>query len=259
MKYSMALSVALTLSLIACSGGDGTADLAPPETGEAAVPAQVETFSGAVVETMNSGGYTYVLVDTGSEQLWAASNEFEVAVDDRVMVPIENPMADFHSDTLDRTFDLIYFASQIVPEGATLGPGMASPTDGDMMASGHAMGMSGHTTAGDGDIVAGSIDVPEGGLTVGQVWADRENLADQNVIVRGKVVKFNGGIMGTNWIHIQDGTGSTADGTHDLTVTAHTGVAVGDIVTITGPLTIDKDFGAGYRYAAIVMDAEVTK
>ena len=57
----------------------------------------------------------------------------------------------------------------------------------------------------------------EGGLTVAEVFADPAKLAGQKVIVRGKVVKTNAGIMGTNWVHVRDGSG--AEGTNDLTVT----------------------------------------
>jgi hypothetical protein len=266
MKISslFSLSLILSLTLIGCGGAGGDTDLAPPQGDTPAAAPEIQAFSGEVLETMDSGGYTYVLVKTDTEELWAASNEFEVAVGDRVTVPIESPMSNFRSESLGREFELIYFASQIVPEGTPLGAstsphgGMMGGMMGGGTVSDHAPVMgAGHTTAEDAGIEAGTIPTPEGGLTVAEVWKDREALAGKNVIVAGKVVKYNGGIMGTNWLHIQDGTGSAADGTNDLAVTSATPVAVGDIVTITGALTVDKDFGAGYRYAAIIMDAKV--
>jgi len=75
--------------------------------------------------------------------------------------------------------------------------------------------------------------------------------------VRGKVVKFNGGIMGRNWIHIQDGTGVAADGTNDLLVTSDAGAKVGDVITVTGTVAIDKDFTAGYAYAVLIEGAKI--
>lgn len=247
------LCLGVTLAvLIGCGGSDAPTDLAPPETGAAAPAAPaIQAFSGEVLETMESGGYTYVLVDTGSDQNWAASNNFEVAVGDRVTVPIESPMADFHSDTLDRSFDVIYFASRIVPEGTAMG--------GGMMGGGSPALTAGHTTAEDAGVDASSIKTPQGGLKIEQVWADRDSLSGKTVVISGKVVKYNGGIMGANWLHIQDGSGSAADGTNDLTVTTSASAAVGDIVTVTGALTLDKDFGSGYRYSSIILDAEVVK
>jgi hypothetical protein len=103
------------------------------------------------------------------------------------------------------------------------------------------------------------IPPPPGGRSVADVWAQRTALAGKPVVVRGKVVKFLAGIMGRNWIHLQDGTGNAKDGTNDITVTTEATVAAGDLVTATGTLVIDKDFGSGYRYAAIVENATLAK
>lgn len=97
----------------------------------------------------------------------------------------------------------------------------------------------------------------EGGKTVAEVFAEKDQLAGQPVIVRGKVVKSNPDIMGKNWLHVRDGSG--AEGTNDLTVTTSGAVpGVGDTVLVKGPLALDKDFGMGYVYDVIVEDAEVT-
>ena len=79
------------------------------------------------------------------------------------------------------------------------------------------------------------------------------------MIVRGKVVKFLPGIMGRNWMHLRDGSGSGKNGDNDLTVTTSDTAAVGDIVTIKGVVHLDKDFGAGYTYAVIIEDASLVK
>jgi hypothetical protein len=89
------------------------------------------------------------------------------------------------------------------------------------------------------------------------VFAEKDALVGKPVTVRGKVVKANSGIMGKNWIHVRDGSGS--DGTNDLTVTTTTAQPnVGDTVLVTGPVSLNKDFGMGYQYDVIVEDAQVT-
>jgi hypothetical protein len=203
-----------------------------------------ETFAGTVAETMDAGGYTYVRVESDTGEIWAASGQFAVAVGDRVTVPLEMAMENFHSDTLDRDFAVIYFAQRIAREGED--PAAA------IMPAGHPP-----VTA---SASRGSVDLPdvepiEGGVTVGEIWADREQLAGSSVTVRGQVVKFNGGILGTNWIHIQDGTGDPEAGTHDVTVTSKAAASVGDIITVSGPVVVDQDFGAGYRYPVLIKDA----
>jgi hypothetical protein len=97
----------------------------------------------------------------------------------------------------------------------------------------------------------------DGGLTVAEVFEGKDQLAGQPVVVRGKVVKSNPGIMGKNWLHVRDGSG--AEGTNDLTVTTAGAVPnVGDTVVVKGVLALNKDFGMGYQYDVIVEDAEVT-
>jgi hypothetical protein len=77
------------------------------------------------------------------------------------------------------------------------------------------------------------------------------------VTVNGTVVKFNGGILGRNWIHLQDGSGKAADGTNDITVTSDTAVKVGDVITATGKVVVDKDFGSGYAYKVLLEDGKI--
>lgn len=92
--------------------------------------------------------------------------------------------------------------------------------------------------------------------TVAEIYAGQNGLLGTVVNVRGKVVKFSSQIMGKNWAHIQDGTGSA--GTNDLTVTTADAARVGDTVLVSGKITLNKDFGAGYKYALILEDAKVT-
>jgi hypothetical protein len=96
-------------------------------------------------------------------------------------------------------------------------------------------------------------------MSIADVWAQRKALDGKDVTVRGKAVKVNNQILGRNWIHLQDGSGSAADRTHDLTITTDAAVKVGDIITVTGVLAIGRDIGAGYAYDAIVEKARVVK
>jgi hypothetical protein len=61
--------------------------------------------------------------------------------------------------------------------------------------------------------------------------------------------------MGKNWLHLQDGSGSK--GTNDLTVTTNEMVKIGDLILVSGVVSVDRDFGFGYSYEVILEDAEV--
>lgn len=95
-----------------------------------------------------------------------------------------------------------------------------------------------------------------GGKTIAETYAEKANLVGKEVVVRGKVVKYNANIMGRNWVHIQDGSGTA--GSNDLTVTTNDPTAVGDVVVVKGTAATGKDFGAGYKYDVILENATLT-
>jgi len=206
------------------------------------------TVSGPVAETMDAGSYTYVRVESGADDVWAATGRFKVRIGDRVTVPLEMPMRDFHSKALNRDFPLIYFASAIVPEGQPVGNG-----------AGPMLPMDNHSPETMPTGVPERIPPTAGVTPVARVWEQRSALAGQPVTVRGKVVKYNAGVMGRNWLHIQDGSGTAGEKNNDVAVTTVDPAAVGDIVTATGVVGIDRDFGAGYTYPVIVEKATLRK
>jgi predicted small lipoprotein YifL len=100
------------------------------------------------------------------------------------------------------------------------------------------------------------IKKAEGGMTVAELFADKEQLAGKQVVVRGKVVKTSANIMGKNWVHVRDGTG--AEKTNDLTVTtSDPPPTIGTTVVVTGQLSRNKDLGLGYRYDVLIEDAKL--
>lgn len=275
--------LALAAALTGCgdkAGGNAQATVGsqpaatPADNQTAAQPAAMPgTWQGTVAETMDSGGYTYVLLDTGAEKIWCASTQTPVAVGDHVTIPQGQMMVDFRSATLDRVFPEIYFTTAIWKQGSepTGGmpaghPGMGGDPHGGMpgadQAMPGAMGGAGGGPAGGGKLIlddqhVSGIKKAEGGYQIGEIWAKGDQLNGKAVKVRGRVVKFTPNIMGTNWVHIQDGSGS--GDTVDLTVTTAEIVAVGDVIVAEGFLAVDKDFGAGYVYARIIEKATVTK
>ncbi|PLX89009.1 MAG: DNA-binding protein [Desulfuromonas sp.] len=252
-KTLLFLALALILTIAAgCTKDEpaqtanepATATEAPQQT---AAPASEDSgLAGKVVETMDAAGYTYVLIDSGSKQVWAAGPATAVAVGDEVMAAEGGvPMVNYHSKTLNRDFDLVYFVSSILNASApkTLSGAPSQPA------------MPEAQPAAEVDL--SGIDSVEGGQTVSDVFSKKAELSGKEIILRGKVVKFSPQIMGKNWLHVQDGSGDTATGSNDLTVTTAATVQVGDTVLITGMVTLDKDFGYGYKYDVIVEDAEV--
>lgn len=248
----LGLTLLLATLLFGCqqsSNNTSTPAAAPTVSPQAAS----NTTTGTVIETMNSQGYTYVLVDSGNDQIWAATAQFEVNEGDMVVVPEGMPMHNYTSPSLNRDFEVVYFVESILNASqATAAP--AAPAAGQMPA--------GHPPVSGAEaspkVELNGIEKLDGGLSIEEIFAARNELSEQDVSVRGKVVKFSPQIMGTNWIHLQDGSGNVEEGTHDLTVTSDAQPQVGDIVVVTGAVTVDKDFGHGYFYNLILENAAIT-
>jgi hypothetical protein len=109
-----------------------------------------------------------------------------------------------------------------------------------------------------GDVKVAKASGPDA-RTVAEVVTKSTELKDKPVVVRGKVVKFTGGVMGKNWIHLRDGSGSAADKTDDVLVTTKDQAGIGDVVVVKGKVRTDKDFGSGYAYKVLIEDATLQK
>lgn len=66
--------------------------------------------SGKVIETMNSGGYTYVHIENNGQKTWVAIPQTEVKVGQKVTFQPGMLMKNFKSKSLKRVFDVIYFS-----------------------------------------------------------------------------------------------------------------------------------------------------
>ena len=130
-------------------------------------------------------------------------------------------------------------------------PTAAAPADTAAMPANHPQARP------TGEVDLTGILQAEGGKSVADVFTEKSALANQKVVVRGKVVKTNAGIMNKDWVHIRDGSGE--EGTNDLTVTTTSQPLpnVGDTVVVTGTVVLDKDFGMGYQYPVVIEDAKV--
>ena len=93
--------------------------------------------------------------------------------------------------------------------------------------------------------------------TVAAVYKEKAALTGKTISATGKVVKVNNGIMGRNFVHVQDGTGDAKDGSNNLVVTSKQTAALGDKVTISGVVVVNRDFGSGYSYPLIIEEASI--
>ena len=252
MLAATSLAAGLLLTQAACTD---TTEEPAAENPALAAPVPDGMVRGTVLETMDSGGYTYVLLDTGETEEWHAAQQSTVSVGDVVQTSRGMAMQQFNSKTLDRTFEVIYFSGALENLSATSTMPEGHPTTA--LPPGHPT-MPAESDVADEIPADTAVAAVEEGKDIAWVYANKDSLTGQPVSLRGKVVKYNANILGTNFLHIQDGSGDMADGSNDIIVTSQTEVSVGDTVVATGNIVLDKDFGAGYSFPVLIEDASVT-
>jgi len=242
-----------------CKTGDGKSSGAcPATTGGSA--AKAPALTGIVADTINTAGYTYVQVNTGEAKVWVAGPQCKVTVGDTVTIVDAMPMKEYHSKTLNRTFDLVYFAGNILRKGdavpannaCAIKPGASSMEQISLKAA-----MAGHTPQIDPGIKTdfSKIKKVPNAITVAELYSQKETLKGKKVVLCGIVVHANNNIMSKNWLHLRDGTGN--EGSNDVTVTTIDNPPIGQVVVAEGMLVKDKNIGAGYKFALLIEDAKV--
>lgn len=191
-----------------------------------------------VEEKIDASNYSYLKVKEAKNSYWVAVNRMEINPGEYLIFSKSMEMKNFKSEALNRTFETILFVDDAKKSESS--EQLKSP----------------HQNIVSGKDVSVSIDPLKDGYTVEQIHNKKSALEFKTVKVRGKVVKVNEGIMGTNWVHIQDGTGK--DGTHDLLITTNQSVKVGSIIVAEGKVIKDKDFGSGYFYDVLLENSKLT-
>ncbi len=196
-----------------------------------------------VSEVIQGESYTYISATENGIAKWIAVAKQDVNPGEVLYYYDALPMKDFYSKEIDKTFDVIYFVNKISKT-----PGAKQPAMSGGMPSSH----QGKVAVSDAEVEMSKVD---GELKIADIFANKADYSSKEFEIKGAVVKVNEQVMGKNWVHIQDGTGT--DGNFDLTITTQANVKVGDVVTFKGKLTLNKDFGAGYFYEVIMEDGSL--
>ncbi|MBK7288346.1 MAG: hypothetical protein IPI95_15395 [Flavobacteriales bacterium] len=94
------------------------------------------------------------------------------------------------------------------------------------------------------------VDVA-GSVKIADLIASPKKYEGKVIQVSGTCTKVNPNIMGRNWVHLKDGS----KGDPEVVATTDVVVPLGEKATIVGTVVLDKDFGAGYRYAILLENA----
>jgi hypothetical protein len=208
-------------------------------------------LKGEVLEVRDAAPYTYLRLKTAEGETWAAVTAAPVKKGEKVTIQNPAVMQNFESKSLNKTFDKIVFGSLADPTA----PAAAAKSNPHGTMSGAATG----APAAAAPVIKVAKASGSDARTVAEVVGGKSALKDKPVSLRGQVVKANLGIMGKNWFHVQDGSGSAGAGTNDILVTSKDVVAVGDVVNVKGTVRTDVKVGPGYDYAVLIDDATLRK
>lgn len=197
-----------------------------------------------VNDVLQTTSYTYLQAEENGKLQWLAIPKMEAAKGETYYYQGGMEMVDFKSTELNRTFNSVLFLD-----------GVINPD----IVEGGKTSLNGSTQKSKTVEVKIQIDIKPvaGGITIAELFSNKEKYANKVVKMRGKVTKFNSNIMNKNWIHLQDGTSSS--GNFDFTAITGEVVKVDDIITIEGKIALNRDFGAGYFYNVIMENGKVTK
>jgi hypothetical protein len=240
---SIILLIGIMGLIVACDSRPKVivADATVTETQEPMADESVSKLHKVVVEEiLNTSKYTYLNVSEDGKMTWIAIPKKDVEKGGTYYYRGGLKKTNFKSIEHDRVFETLYLVSDVSKE-----PGM----------SGMQGGGSPHGNVNESPLLeqTAKLDPPTDGITIAELFANMKKYEGQTVRIKGRCVKLNNMIMSRNWIHLQDG--SLKDNKTDLTVTTTENVALGTVVSFEGKITLNKDFGAGYKYEILMEEA----
>jgi len=220
---------------------------------------QIRLHKATVDEVIPTTIYTYLRVTEEQKEYWVAISKLEINSGEEFfyMDDVVTQMTNFHSQELNRDFPSILLISQISKSENKITGNQPESTHQTIIMQQQKMSAKAHSGRVLPAKVNVNIEPVKGGLSIAELYANKTKYSGKKVKTRGTVVKVNSQIMGRNWVHIQDGTKHNDD--YDLTCTTNATVSVGDIITLQGTITLDKDFTSGYFYPVIMEEAIVVE
>lgn len=202
-------------------------------------------------EIIQASDYTYLRGKDNDKEVWIATEIATFAAGKTYYYKSGMEMKNFESKQLNRTFETLILVDKLSEDQGTFSKPAA--TNQDIENFDHKQVIQ--KEAGSTEPI--KITPEKGCITVKELFTNKDKYKGKKIRVKGKVTKYNEGIMNKNWIHIKDGT--DFNGKNDLTATSLAACKVGDIVIIEGSITVDKDFGYGYFFEIIMEDAGITQ
>jgi hypothetical protein len=210
--------------------------------------ASSEFHEVVVNEVLPASRYMYLNVTEGRDTFWIVTRLINVKKGETYYYKDGLLKTNYESKEYNRVFDKVYLVSNLVA-AANHGSGDASKSVTDYSEK------TLNTTKQDIEMHTDRIVKHQGSIKIADLVKDPKKYEGKTVQLDGICTKVNPGIMDRNWIHIKDGSKDD----YDLVVTSDAYVPEGSVVTIKATVSLNKDFGAGYKYDLILEQGEIIK
>ena len=129
-----------------------------------------------VKEFLQTNAYTYLFVSENSEEFWIAVRKLDAKVGDDVYYEKSLVMKDFKSKELDRVFETVLFVQD----------NMSTPPTADAKPKMAAKKMPPKV---DKKVAGIQVKVAKGGISIAELFKNKDQYAGKKVKVSGQVVK----------------------------------------------------------------------
>mgnify|MGYP007046921416 CR=1 FL=1 len=214
-----------------------------------------------VVEIVESGAFTVLRLADESTRAMVVTPAVSVAPDDSVTIRDFEVVRSFQARPGGRRYDVVLLAAHISGKSVRLRPFVEAVHDpGPGLPPGHPPLPERATvdviTIRDGQVVIETVTgIEKADQAIVEIVGNREAFRDRFVKVRGKAVQVVTS-LGRTWVRLRDGSARGEQG--ELMVTTDVDVQAGDILLVEGTIGIDRDYGVGAHYVALLEAATLT-
>jgi len=198
-----------------------------------------------VNEVLQASKYVYLNVTENEEQFWIATRSMEITIGGTYYFKGGLLKTNYENKELNKVFEKIYLIS------------------GSLVTANHSTSLNGNQNSTPKKQIVKPTPVPiktiskkiviKGSMKISELAANPTKYEGKTVQISGVCVKSNPNIMKRNWIHLKDGSKDD----FDLVITSDTFVPEGKVVTIKATVTLNKNFGAGYKYDLILENGTI--
>jgi hypothetical protein len=204
-----------------------------------------------VKEVLQTSGYTYLRVKEGDKEDWLAAVKIPASVGQTYAYEDAAPMTNFTSRELKRTFKEVLLVAKLKLSNEQENKINQQSTSKDTDFSDR------QKRYPNKEKKAENSETQPGEISIAKLFENKDSYDGKVIRVKGEVTKYSSDILNKNWIHIKDGTAFS--GKSELTVTTNQEAKVGDVITVEGKISLNKDLGSGYFFDVILEEAKLPK